>query len=192
MKLLRKKRTLLLLFLTFVLVLFFNSNWMSLFYPIHYKEEIQKYAQKYNVDPFLVASIIRVESNYKTSKESKKGALGIMQVMPDTARWVVKKAKFHEVSLEQIKDEPDTNIQIGAWYLALLQEQFGNNKVAVIAAYNAGPGNVNNWLKKGIWDGTLESVQNIPIGETRHYVQRVIYYYNQYTDIYEKFGAGMK
>lgn len=85
MRILRKKRVLLLMFVSFVLVLFLNTNWMAWFYPIHYKEEIRAQSQSYEVDPFLIASIIKVETNFKTSKESKRGAIGLMQLMPDTA-----------------------------------------------------------------------------------------------------------
>lgn len=187
MKFLRKKRVLLLLFLGFVVVLFFNTNWMTWFYPIHYKENIREQAERYEVDPFLIASIIRVESNFKLGKESKKGALGLMQLMPDTANWAMEKAKLPEVTLDHIKHEPEASIEIGSWYLRNLSDQFKGNRIAVIAAYNAGPGKVDGWLKKGVWDGTYDTVKSIPIGETRHYVQRVIYYYNQYTHIYSTF-----
>ncbi|MFF2910225.1 lytic transglycosylase domain-containing protein [Paenibacillus sp. NPDC057934] len=184
---LRKKRVLLLLFIGFTGILFLGTNWMSWFYPIHYKEEIRKHSTTYEIDPFLVAAIIRVETNFKTGKESKKGAIGLMQLMPDTAKWAMEKAKLPDVSLERLKHEPSVNIELGAWYLSSLSRQFDGNRTAVIAAYNAGPGNVQNWLKQGTWDGTEDNVKDIPFGETRHYVQRVIYYYNQYTDIYKGF-----
>jgi soluble lytic murein transglycosylase len=160
---------------------------MSWFYPIHYKEEIKVQAEEYDVDPYLIASIIRVETNYKTGKESKKGALGIMQLMPDTAKWAMEKANLPEVTMHLIKHEPDDNIVIGTWYLSWLSKQFNGNRIAVIAAYNAGPGNVKRWIEDGVWDGQYDSVKNIPFGETRHYVQRVVYYYNQYMDIYDEF-----
>lgn len=187
MKILRKKRVLLLLFLSFVILLFFNTNWMSWFYPISYKEEIKQQAEEYEVDPFLIAAIIRVESNFKPGKESKKGALGIMQLMPDTATWAMEMAKLSEVSLDRIKHEVGPNIQLGTWYFAFLSKKFDGNKALTIAAYNAGPGNVRSWMDKDLWDGQLETVKEIPIGETRHYVQRVLYYYEQYTDIYDEF-----
>lgn len=187
MRIFNKKRVLVLLFITFVSFLFFNSNWMSWFYPIQYKEEIRMHAEEYHVDPYLVASIIRVETNFKTGKESKSGALGIMQLMPDTAKWAMEKAKLPEVDMENIKHEPLDNIGIGTWYLSWLSKQFSGNQIAVIAAYNAGPGNVKTWIEEKVWDGKYESTKDIPFGETRHYVQRVIYYYNQYTDVYDEF-----
>lgn len=185
MKWFRKKRVLLLLFISFVALLYLSSNWMTLLYPIYYKDEIRKHAAHYKVDPFLVASIIRVETNFKPGKESKKGALGIMQLMPDTANWAMDMAKLPSVNLLNVKNEVDANIQLGTWYIQSLHKEMDGNPIAAIAAYNAGPGNVKNWINKGMWDGTYENVKSIPIGETRHYVQRVIYYYNQYTDVYK-------
>ncbi|WP_429368966.1 lytic transglycosylase domain-containing protein [Paenibacillus sp. DS2015] len=187
MRLLRKKRVLLLLFLSFVILLFFNTNWMSWFYPISYKEEIIEQAEMYEVDPFLIAAIIRAESNFKPGKESKKGALGIMQLMPDTAKWAMEMAKLPDVSLDRIKHEVRPNIQLGTWYISFLSKQFDNNRTLAIAAYNAGQGNVRSWMDKGLWDGQEETIKEIPIGETRHYVQRVLYYYEKYTDIYDEF-----
>ncbi|MMZ61040.1 Soluble lytic murein transglycosylase precursor [compost metagenome] len=185
MKWLQKKRVLLLLFLGFLVIIFFNSSWLSLFYPIYYKEEINYHARNNDLDPLMVAAIIKVESNFKPGSESKKGALGIMQIMPDTAKWVILKAKLEDIPLEKVKGETGTNIQIGTWYLKSLSEQFEGNPIAMIAAYNAGPTNVKNWIKSGKWDGSLEKSNDIPFGETRHYVKRVSHYYEQYQNIYE-------
>lgn len=182
-----QKRVLLLLFIGFTAILFLSTNWMSWFYPIYYKDEIRKHSLTYEMDPFLVASIIRVETNYKTGRESKKGAIGLMQLMPDTAKWALEKAKLPDVSLERLKEEPSSNIELGTWYLSTLSRQFDGNRTAIIAAYNAGPGKVQSWLDEGQWDGREETVKDIPFGETRHYVQRVIYYYDQYTELYSEF-----
>lgn len=187
MRFLRKKRVLLLLLLGFILILFFNSAWLSLFYPIHYKDEIRYHARNNGLDPLMVAAIIKVESKYNSEAESRKGALGIMQIMPDTAEWIVEKAKMEDVPLDRLKEETAANIQIGTWYLRWLSEQFDGNMIEVIAAYNAGPTNVKNWIKSGRWDGRLETAKDIPFIETRHYVQRVSHYYNQYSSIYENF-----
>lgn len=134
-----------------------------------------------------MAAIIRAESNYETGKESKKGALGLMQLMPDTAHWVVEQAGFEAVNDDILRHRADVSIEVGTWYLNSLHRQFGQNPVAAVAAYNAGPGNVRKWLDSGRWDGRMESVKEIPFGETRHYVQRVFYYYNKYKDLYPNF-----
>jgi len=94
--------------------------------------------------------------------------------------------------LERLQRE-DVNIRLGAWYLDYLSRLFGRyssglsakDAMAIVtAAYNAGPGNVERWLREGTWDGTYGNAKRIPYGETRHYVQRVLYYYEKYAAIY--------
>lgn len=188
MKILLKKRVLLVLLLGLIAILFLKSNWLGTWmYPVYYKQDIRVSASNYGVEPHLVAAIIRSETNYRTGKDSKKGALGLMQIMPDTANWVVQKAGFKEVTEDMLRNRADVSIEVGAWYLKSLHQQFDQNQIAAIAAYNAGPGNVRKWLDSGVWDGKLETVSQIPFGETRHYVQRVIYYYNKYKDLYPSF-----
>ena len=185
MKWLIRKRVLLLLLIGLIGVLFLNSNWLArLMYPIQFKEDIRASASNYGVDPHLIAAIIRTETNYSTGQVSKKGALGLMQIMPDTADWIVKQADFTNITKDMLRNRPDVSIEVGAWYLQSLHKQFDQNQIAVIAAYNAGPGNVRKWLDSGRWDGRLDTADQIPYGETRHYVQRVIYYYNKYRDFY--------
>jgi soluble lytic murein transglycosylase len=181
MKWWRKKRWFALLFLVVVMILFSQSDWIGRWmYPIHYREDIMVSARNYGVDPYLVAAIIRVETNYKVGKVSKKGALGIMQLMPDTADWVIEQAGFKNVTLQDIEHRADIGIEAGTWYLRSLARQFDGNMYAVIASYNAGPGHVRKWLNEQIWDGTYESAGQIPFGETRHYMARVMYYYQKY------------
>ncbi|NIK76974.1 soluble lytic murein transglycosylase [Paenibacillus castaneae] len=188
MKILLKKRVLLVLLLGLIAILFLKSNWLGTWmYPVYYKQDIRVSASNYGVEPHLVAAIIRSETNYRTGKDSKKGALGLMQIMPDTANWVVQKAGFKEVTEDMLRNRADVSIEVGSWYLKSLHQQFDQNQIAAIAAYNAGPGNVRKWLDSGVWDGKLETVSRIPFGETRHYVQRVIYYYNKYKDLYPSF-----
>lgn len=183
-----KKRYLLLLLIGLVCILFLKSEWIaSTMYPIHYKDDIRASASNYGLEPHLVAAIIRSESNYKTGRESSKGALGIMQIMPSTADWIVERAGFEEVSEDTLHHRADVSIEVGSWYLQSLQKQFNHNDIAAIAAYNAGPGNVRKWLDSGQWNGQLSTVKEIPFGETRHYVQRVIYYYNKYKELYPDF-----
>jgi soluble lytic murein transglycosylase len=186
MKFLRKKRVFALLLLLFLVLLFYNTRllgtWM---YPVSYKDDIRVSATNYKVDPFLIAAIIRVETNFNPDKKSRKGAIGLMQLMPDTAQWIVDKADYADKTVHSL-ERPDVNIEVGAWYLNALYTQFNSNRIAVLAAYNAGPGNVRKWLQSGTWDGSLKNIDKIPFGETRHYVQRVNYYYNKYVKLYEE------
>ncbi|GAA3401548.1 lytic transglycosylase domain-containing protein [Paenibacillus hodogayensis] len=185
MRFLRKKRVFVLLFVSLLILLFYNTAWLGKWvYPIRHDQDIALSARSYGVDPFMVAAIIRVETNFNPDKVSRKGAVGLMQLMPDTAEWVVQKAGYAEET-SQLLHRADVNIEVGAWYLKSLYNQFDNNPIAVLAAYNAGPGNARKWLDNGTWDGTLKGLGNIPFGETRHYVQRVLYYYDKYAKLYE-------
>jgi soluble lytic murein transglycosylase len=193
----RKKRVFAVLLLLFLLLLFYNTHWVGrLLYPVEYKKDIMVSAQNFSIDPLFVASIIRVESNYQPHLVSRKGAVGLMQIMPATAEWIIRTADYSTETLDHL-DRPDVNIEVGSWYLHSLTKQLspyfnGHNKtdrIAVIsAAYNAGPGNVNKWLQADTWDGRFETLAHIPFGETRHYVQRVVYYYNKYVQYYAEDG----
>lgn len=189
MKMLRKKRVLLLLFLGMLFLLFVQSKWLGEWmYPIAYEEVIRKHAVKYEVDPLLVAAIIRVETNFQAGRESHKGAIGIMQLMPDTATWMMEQLRVDQRwTIDELKNHADPNILFGTWYLRFLYKKFDRNWIAAIAAYNAGPGTVNKWIRTKVWDGRYETVkQQIPYSETKLYVQRVIHYYDKYRDIYAK------
>ncbi|MGG1554874.1 lytic transglycosylase domain-containing protein [Paenibacillus ferrarius] len=180
----RKKRIFAILLIVFVATLFMNSAYIGRkLYPIHYVQEIKTSAAKHKVDPFLIAAIIRVETNYQYHLESSKGAIGLMQLMPDTADWIVESA---DVSIKSRDDllKTDLNIYLGSWYVSWLIKHYNGNMVYAIAAYNAGQGNVNKWKNNGVWDGTEENSSQIPFGETRHYLQRVLFYYDKYTKLY--------
>lgn len=186
MKFLRKKRVFALLLICFVLVLFMNSSFIGRkLYPIYFQQEIKQSAAKYNIDPFLIAAIIRVETNYKHHLESSKGALGLMQLMPDTAEWIVESTNLGPHTQEDLL-KVDININLGSWYLSWLTKHYNGNLIYAIAAYNAGQGNVNKWKQNEVWDGSQEHIDQIPFGETRHYVHRVIYYYEKYTKLYSE------
>lgn len=186
MTFLRKKRVFALLLVCFVLILFMNSDFIGRkLYPIYFEQEIRQSAAKHNIDPFLIAAIIRVETNYKYHLESSKGALGLMQLMPDTAEWIVESTNLGPHVQDDLL-KVDVNINLGSWYLSWLKKHYNGNLIYAIAAYNAGQGNVNKWKQNDVWDGSQEHINQIPFGETRHYVQRVLYYYEKYTKLYSQ------
>jgi soluble lytic murein transglycosylase len=167
-----------------LVVIFFQSNWVAkMMYPIKYREVIDANAGIYGVDPLLIAAIVRVESNYRPQLISSKGAVGLMQIMPDTAQWILTMEGFSTLNMKSLH-EPKSNIQIGVKYIDLLNRQFNNNLAEVLAAYNAGPGNVSKWRETNVWDGKLENIHQIHFWETRKYVDRVIYYYKKYQKTY--------
>ncbi|WP_416337038.1 lytic transglycosylase domain-containing protein [Desulfitobacterium sp.] len=152
------------------------------FYPYPYRPTVEKYAQEYGVDPFLVIAVIRAESSFMPQSESHKGALGLMQVMPNTAGEIAKKIGDNSFTPEKLKD-PETNIQYGTWYLANLQKEF-NNLTLTIAAYNGGRGHVNEWISSQQIDPNNLDVDDIPFQETRQYVERVLKFYGKYKELY--------
>ena len=178
------KRTIILSLILFLLALsiifpLFN-RWI---YPLEYEEYILKSAKATGADPYLVMAIIRVETKFKADKQSRVGAQGLMQLMPHTVDFAIRYGNFSPAFRYYVKN-PAANIQMGSWYIAYLTKRFKGNKVAVMAAYNAGPNKVTEWIQKGIWDGSRAHVQKIPYGETRHYVQRVSFFYEKYRSIY--------
>jgi soluble lytic murein transglycosylase len=181
----RRNRALLLIAVLMSVFLLINTpivwKWM---YPIKYQDVIVEASQRFQVDPYLVLAIIRSESAFRTDRVSKRGAVGLMQIMPETAEWVVNQAGFQPKTPDYLLD-PRMNIHIGTWYLSFLLQKFNGNYVKAIAAYNAGPGKVNTWLLRDQWNGTRERIEDIPFGETRHYVQRVLYYHGRYQRIYD-------
>ncbi|HHT47574.1 MAG TPA: lytic transglycosylase domain-containing protein [Firmicutes bacterium] len=184
----KSQRNLRILYLVLFLLLFYffitQSNYLvRFFYPFPYRDIIIGEAQKNGLEPLLVAAVIMVESSFNEEAKSPKGALGLMQVMPETGFWAAEQMQLELFSLEQLFD-PHINIAIGTWYLAGLFRQFNGNLYAALAAYNGGRGHVSRWLREGIWDGTRESLNDIPFPETYNFVLKVERTYKQYKRIY--------
>lgn len=168
-----------------LLIVFTFPKWITVFYPLPHKALVEKYAATYQVDPYLVFAMIRTESQFQTEATSSRGARGLMQLMPDTARWAAQHVGIANYN-ENMLTDPEINIQLGCWYLADLSREFQNRTPLVIAAYNAGRGNVREWLVSGVWDGSEENVKTIPFLETRNHVKRVLNDYEVYRTIYDK------
>jgi soluble lytic murein transglycosylase len=131
------------------------------------------------VDPYLAAAIIREESQYDEKAVSVVGAIGLMQLMPVTANAVAQRYGFPMVGREELFDQ-ETNIRLGVRYLGQLLEQYGGNLAHAVAAYNAGPIAVNNWIVTHRGRDQDEFVELIPYQETRLYVKRVLRSYGEY------------
>ena len=131
------------------------------------------------VDPYLAAAIIREESQYDDKAVSVVGAVGLMQLMPVTANAVAQRYGFPSVGREELFDR-ETNIRLGVRYLGQLLEQYGGNLAYAVAAYNAGPIAVNNWIATHHGRDQDEFVELIPYQETRLYVKRVLRSYGEY------------
>lgn len=171
-----------LLLLCLLVVLQSSTFWQWMF-PLSYTVEVTEVAHHYEMDPLLILAIIQNESAFQQESSSRKGARGLMQIMPDTAEWVNEISGLNQEPDEYI-DDAQANLHLGSWYLSYLLNKYDENSIKAVAAYNAGEGNVDRWLREEIWDGTWRNVEQIPFGETRHYVIRIQFYYQQYQSIY--------
>ncbi len=152
-------------------------------YPYPHRAIIEKYSAQYGVDPLLVVAVIREESKFLPQSESHKGAKGLMQLMPATARSISQSIGDKTYSDDDLST-PEKNIQYGTWYLASLEKEFSQNTQLVIAAYNGGRGRVQEWIKEGQIDPGNVIQQDIPFKETRDYVGRVLKSYQKYKTLY--------
>jgi soluble lytic murein transglycosylase len=135
------------------------------------------------VDPYLAAALIREESQYDEKAVSMVGAIGLMQLMPLTANQVAQRFGFSGVDREDLFDR-DTNIRLGVRYLGQLLDQFSGNMAYAVAAYNAGPSAVTNWIAMHKGREQDEFIELIPYQETRLYVKRVLRSYGEYRRLY--------
>jgi soluble lytic murein transglycosylase len=155
-----------------------HSSIWSVAYPSGYLSTIRNYVEP-QVDPFLVAGIIREESLYDPKALSPVGAMGLMQLMPKTANRVAGRLGLGAVDRRQLFNAP-TNIQIGSQYVAELLQSFDGNVIQAVAAYNAGPPAVRRWTSEFGHSQDDEFVEQISYRETRGYVKRVITSYRTY------------
>jgi len=144
----------------------------NLLYPFKYIDIIEKNAGAYGLTPEFVCAVIHAESRFDAGAISKKGAGGLMQITEPTADWAAEELRIANYSYADLF-EPETNILIGCWYLGRLNRQFGNVTDTVLAAYNAGSGNVANWLSSPEYSRDGENLHHVPFGETRLYIKKV-------------------
>lgn len=169
-----------------VFLIVFKDKIQRIFYPKLYEEFVSMYSDEYGVDENLVFAVIKAESNFQEDAVSHKDALGLMQIMKETAEDVAKKYNI-EIDFNNSEKEilnVQNNIKIGTKYLAVLLEKYKNKEVAV-AAYNAGIGTVDNWIEKGIIKSDGSDIENIPYKETNNYVRKILRNYKIYQDLYK-------
>lgn len=148
-------------------------------YPLRFTEEINEYSDEYGQDAYFICAVICAESGFDENAVSYRGAIGLMQIMPETGTWAAGKIGITDFTEDMLTD-PDVNIQIGCWYLSYLEEMFDGDINKVIAAYNAGPNNVIEWAGD-------DELTDIPYEETENYVTKVTRNYQIYKGLYDEF-----
>jgi soluble lytic murein transglycosylase len=143
-------------------------------YPLHYEQIVRGHAKNYNLDPALLAAVIYQESKFNADAKSSSGAIGLMQLTPQTAEGIAIRTGGTKFHLSDLYD-PEINVRYGSWYLRHLLDKYGDEKDA-LAAYNAGQQNVDDWRAEG---------KGIQFPETRAYVKRVEHLKHVYARAYD-------
>ena len=185
----KNKKIFIIIIAILIIVVFlgiFKNKILKIIYPKTYKEIVSVYSEKYNVEENLVFALIKAESNLNSEAVSHREAIGVMQIMEETAKDVANKNSI-KIENENIKQELlkiDNNINIGTKYLSTLLEKYKNKEIAV-AAYNAGIGTVDGWIQKEIIKSDGSDIENIPYKETNNYVRKILRNYKLYEELYK-------
>jgi soluble lytic murein transglycosylase len=149
------------------------SWYYRLRYPLAYESIVRGHAENYRLDPALLAAVIYQESKFDTEARSDAGAVGLMQLQPETAKGIALRTGGSRFRVDDLTN-PEINVRYGSWYLRHLLDKYDDEDLA-LAAFNAGQGNVDRWLEQG---------EGIAFGETRAYVDRVAELKRIYRDAY--------
>lgn len=160
------------------------DRFMKRMYPLKYSEIISQEARKNGLDPALVYSVVKAESGFDPEAKSHAGAVGLMQLTPDTFEWLQGRQEQDEAYKSEDLYTPEINIRYGCSFLALLLEKYGSLRTA-LCAYNAGIGTVNGWLEDPKVSKDGSSLDAIPYGETEKYVDAVLENYRHYQKLYQ-------
>lgn len=169
-----KKKILIIFSISLVILFLFSLVVNLIVFPQKYKNYVVAYSNEFDLDKALVYSVIKVESDFNSKAVSKSGALGLMQILPNTAKWIAE--ELNESYSKEQMFQPQKNILFGCFYLRYLSDRFKKMDV-VICAYNAGEGKVFDWLENG------ELVrEKIDYDETRNYLIKVENFYKIYSN----------
>ena len=152
---------------------------ISKFLPYNYKTEINNYSNLYNLPTNLICAVINAESHFNKKAISSAGAVGLMQLMPTTAKQLADELNLKNIDLYA----PNTNINLGCYYLSKLILKYKNINTA-LCAYNAGPKNVDVWLINKKHSKDMLVIDYIPFKETRNYIRKINIFRTFYTNVY--------
>ena len=175
--------------LAVLLCIFYFSSWKQtvmrkFVYPLEYDDMVRQYAHANGVRPSLVAAVVLAESKFNQEAASRRGASGLMQIMPETGEWIAEEMGLPGFSADKLSDV-SMNLRMGTWYLAYLFREYDGNTILVLSAYNAGRGQVDEWIKEYGWDKNFSEIEQIPFSETREYVKVVMQNEEQYKALYD-------
>jgi len=150
---------------------------MRTVYPLQYEQVIREASEENGLEPAFVAAVIYTESRFRPGVASHKDAYGLMQLLPQSARYIQRKS-----GIEGDYRDPEVNIRLGTWFLGYLKDQYDGDERLMLAAYNSGEGSVNAWTS----DKGFDIEKDIPYKETREYVERALEARQAYRELYGK------
>jgi soluble lytic murein transglycosylase len=159
------------------------QDFWRLAFPLPYRADLERFSKQNNLDPFLMAALIRQESEFDAQVVSVANARGLTQIEPATGRELSRKLKIPQYTTAKLF-QPSLNLQFGTYYLRLVTNQLGGHTEAALAAYNAGMTRAKSWLTWGDFQEPAEFVETVPLTQTRGYIQAVLRNADAYRRIY--------
>ena len=156
-------------------------------YPLEYESYVEKYCKEFDVDKCLVYGVIKTESGFDPNAQSPVGAIGLMQLMPDTFTWLQNyRTQFMPDKILDSKElyNPKLNIEYGVYLLRYLLDMYDGNVDLAVCSYNAGNGNIDDWLAQGLISYDNVDPDNIPFPETANYLVKVRTAADKYRELY--------
>ena len=150
---------------------------MRTMYPLRYEATIRQVSEENGLEPAFVAGVIYTESRFRPDAESHRGAYGLMQLLPESARFIQRKS-----GIEGDYHDPEANIRLGTWFLGYLEDRYQGDERLMLAAYNSGEGTVDAWVSEEGFD----IAKDIPYKETREYVNNALEARHTYQELYGK------
>ena len=150
---------------------------MRTLYPLRYAETIREASEKNDLEPAFVAAVIYTESRFRPDVQSHQQAYGLMQLLPQSARFIQRKS-----GIEGDFRDPKVNVRLGTWFLGYLNDRYDGDERLMLAAYNSGEGSVDAWTA----DEGFDIKKDIPYKETREYVDRALEAQKTYQELYGK------
>ena len=155
-------------------------------YPIRYSEQISAAAAEFDLEEAFIYAIVLAESSFRTEAVSNVGALGLMQIMPETGHWIARKFDMGDAFTADMLTDPAVNTRFGSWYLRFLLDRYDGNMRCAAAAYHAGQGTVDKWLKDPAISADGLTLTDIPSDATNNYVNKVMKNYEKYRSLLAK------
>ena len=159
-------------------------------FPMPYRAELEKFARHNGMDPFLVAALIRQESEFNPKAVSSQNARGLTQILPSTGRELSRRLKLRPYTTARLF-QPAVNLELGTFYLKTMADTLGGHYEAALAAYNAGLSRAHSWLSWGEFREPAEFIETVPFSETRNYIQTVLRNADVYRRLYGESSSAM-